>query len=124
VLLDLGEPAEAMRSYAEAAKLRPNHVTAWMNLSFAAREAGSYGRAVVALRKATALAPNDAEAWARLGEVLIELHRATEKRQFLLDALDAWRESVKLDPAQGELREKLRRYESAAASQPTTRAAP
>lgn len=124
VLLDLGESAEAMRAYAEAAKLRPNQVTAWMNLASAAREAGSYGRAVVALQRATQLAPNDADAWARLGEVLIELHRATDRRQFLLDAISAWRESVKLEPAQEELREKLRLYEAATASRPTTHRAP
>ncbi len=124
VLLDLGESAEAMRAYLEAAKLRPKQVTAWMNVAFAAREAGSYGHAVVALRRATGLAPNDADAWARLGEVLIELHRATEKRQFLLDAIGAWRESLKLDAAQGELREKLRRYESAVTPGATTSPAP
>jgi len=120
VLLDLGRAEEAMGAYAEAAKLSPNEVAAWVNLASAAERAGSYGRAVVALQKAARLAPEDADVHARLGNVLIELHRATNRRVFLLDAVAAWRESVRLDPTQQALREKLRRYEPLAATRPAT----
>jgi tetratricopeptide (TPR) repeat protein len=120
VLLDLGKRDEAMLAYAEAAKLRPKEVGAWLNLAAAARAAGSYGRAVLALQRATQLAPEDADVWARLGETLIELHRATDKPEPLAEAVEAWRRSLQLDADQTELRRNLRIYESVLPTQPAS----
>jgi len=118
VLLDLRRPAEAMAAYAETAKLRPMEVGAWLNVSEAARQAGSLGRAATALRKATKLAPLDADVWLRLGDVLMAMHRATDKRSLLTDAVTAWRQSLELDSSQRELREKLEAYESIVTTAP------
>jgi len=119
VLLLLGRPEEAMAAYAEAAKLQPMNVSEWLNLATAAHAAGSYGRAVVATRRATELAPRDAFIWRRLGDLLLDLHRATGQEESLAEAVDAWRKSLQCDPAQQDLRDLVATYESAVAKPPS-----
>jgi len=113
VCMDLGDPAAAMSAYAEAAKLRPKQVGSWENLAVAAEQAGSFGRAIVATRRALALAPGDGRLWARLGRLKLELHRRTGRRRFLTEAIDAWRKSLQLDPDQKDIRDWLATYERA-----------
>ena len=113
VLLDLDDPAGAMAAYAEAAKLRPMEVGAWLNLAAASRAAGSYGRAVVAIQRAEKLAPANALVFRRKGELMIELHRATSERKFVVEAVAAWRKSLRLDPTQQDVRDLLATYEAA-----------
>ncbi len=120
VYMDLDKPAEAMDCFAEAAKLKPKEVAGWLNLAAAARRAGSYGRALVALSRAEKLAPEDALVQYRRGELLLELHRTTEKPELLTQAITAWRRSLKLDPSQTELSDKLARL-GAPTTTPTTR---
>ena len=110
VLMDLGDQQGAMLAYAEAAKLRPKSVTGWLNLATAAEAAGSYGRAIVATKRAAKLSPNDAAIWARVGELYLALHRATGKDRFLTEAVAAWRQSLKVDPAQPQLRNYVETY--------------
>ncbi len=122
--MDLGKPVEAMDCFAEATKLKPDEVASWLNLATAARQAGSYGRAMVAIHRAEDLAPQDGLVQYRRGELLLELHRTTEKPELLADAISAWRKSLKLDPTQTELRDKLARLvgpETAPATGPATK---
>ncbi|MCP4377875.1 MAG: tetratricopeptide repeat protein [bacterium] len=111
VLADLGDTAGALKAYTEAASLSPNDLVAWLNLAVAARGHGSYGYAVTATRKAVALSPLNSEIHLRLGNLLLELHRATGEERFLREAVDAWRQSVKIDPSQTSLRQRVRIYE-------------
>jgi tetratricopeptide (TPR) repeat protein len=119
----LSDHQRAMTAYAEAAKLRPDDLGAWLNLSAAAQSAGSYGRAIFAAKQAAALAPMEPALWNRLGEIWLELHRATNRPDCLKEALEAWRVSVRLKPDQPEISRLLRVYEPAA-SAPTTGASP
>jgi cytochrome c-type biogenesis protein CcmH/NrfG len=116
----MGQAEPAMKAFAEAAKLQPESVQAWLNLATAATAVGSYGRAMVALERARRLAPQDAMVWLRQGEALMDLHRATQKPEYLNRAVDAWYQSLKLDPDQPELFEKVRVL--VATTQPALRA--
>ena len=111
VLTDLGDIAGAAKAYGEAARLDPNEPSSWSNLAVAARATGSLGRAAVAARRAAKLSPDDPSVWALAGQVLLDLHRATNDRDLLAEAVEAWRRSVALDPNQPALREHLRMYE-------------
>ena len=111
VLTDLGDLHGAMLCYAEAAKLKGDCVHSWLNLSLAAEAAGSFGRAVVAAKRAAKLDPDNAEIFARLGELHLTLHRATGKERFLTEAIHAWRWSLALDPSQKQIRNFLETYE-------------
>ena len=110
VLSDLDDRKGALEAYKEAASLTPNEVAGWLNLAAAARAQGSYGYAVTATRKAIKLSPFNAEIHLRLGNVLLELHRATLEDRFLEDAVAAWRESLKIDPSQTALRRRVDIY--------------
>ncbi len=112
VSMKLSDFDGAMAAYAEAAKLQPRNVGAWLNLATASRAAGSYGRAVIAVRRAAGLAPKDAVVWNRLGELLIELHRETGQREFVVYAIDAWRKSLGCDAEQDDVRKLLETYEA------------
>ena len=110
VLIDLGDTKGAMSAYAEAARLKPGDVAAWLNLAAAARAEGSYGYAVTATRKAAELSPFNAEIHLRLGNLLLELHRKTGRRRFLDEAVRAWRKSLKADPSRTALRRRVETY--------------
>jgi len=129
VYLDLGDVEAAMAHYAEAAKLRPREVGGWINLAAASRAAGFLGRAHVAMQRAVDLAPEDADLWRQLGQLQLDLHRSTGRRELLDRACASWRKSLALDPNQPELRDWLKTYRSSAptsrdsngAGQPATR---
>ncbi len=111
VLTDLGDRQGAMQAYAQAAKLRPKEVSAWANFAAAAQGAGSYGRALAAIRNALNLAPLNADLWAQQGEIQLDLHRRTGEGKFLQAAIASWRKGLQLDPARTEIREWLRTYD-------------
>ena len=121
VLTDLKLVSEAMEAYAQAVKLLPRDAACWYNLAVSARLAGSYGRAVMAVRNALEFAPEAPAAWALLGDLLFELHRATNRRQFLLEAVSAWRESYSLDPTQERIGKLLKTYDPARTPKATSR---
>ena len=110
VLMDLEKPDEAMKAFAQAARLQPKQAGAWLNYAAAAAEAGSGGKALAALEKAIKLAPLDAEAWSMQGDVLLELYRSKNEREFLDRAVRAWKKSLEIDPSQDNLRELLKTY--------------
>jgi len=118
VSMKLGDFEQAMAAYAEAAKRQPRNVSAWLNLATAARAAGSYGRAVIAVRRAAGLAPKDAVVWNRLGELMIELHRQSGRREFVVEAVHAWRKSLACDAEQDDVKELLETYEAALKKMP------
>jgi len=121
VLMDLDDRPGALKAYTEAARLTPKDVAAWLNLAVAARAHGSYGYAVTATRKAAELSPFNAEIHLRLGNLLLELHRATEEDRFLREAVAAWRNSVKIDPSQSDLQRRVKVYSrKAPATRPTS----
>ena len=118
VLNDLNDTKGALEAYKEAARLTPDDVGAWLNLGAAARAHGSYGYAVTATRNAAKLSPFNAEIHLRLGNLLLELHRATREDRFLTEAVDAWRNSLKIAPSQTNLQ---RRVDIYSRKTPTTR---
>ena len=120
VYLDLGEAEAAMVHYGEAAKLRPKEVGGWVNLAAASQAAGSLGRAHVAMQRAVHLAPEDADLWRELGNLQLDLHRSTGRRELLDQACASWQRSLALDGDQGELQDWLATYRPAG---PTTRPA-
>ncbi len=110
VLVDLDDTKGALKAFKEAASLTPKDVAAWLNLAATARADGSYGYAVTATEKAAELSPFNAEIHLRLGNVLLELHRATGEKRFLTKAVDAWRNSLKIDPSQSVLQQRVKFY--------------
>jgi len=118
IYMDLRRPGDAMDSLATAVKLDANSAVTWINFAAASKAAGSYGRALAAIDKAAKLAPEDALVHRRRGELLLELHRATEKPELLSRAVAAWKKSLAIEPGQEGLAEKVRRLEPAAATQP------
>ena len=111
VLMDLNDFEGAMAAYSEATKLEPKVVTGWVNFAAAARSAGSYGTALVAIERAAGLAPKDPMIPKRKGELLLELHRRTGQRKLLIQAVRAWQQSLELDPKQLDLRDALKAYD-------------
>jgi tetratricopeptide (TPR) repeat protein len=107
VCIDLGQYESAMHACSRAARLDPNSVFAWRNMAVAARRAGSLGRSAIAARRAIALDGTDAEAWALLGQVYLDMHRRTQRDELLNQAVAAWRRSMEFDPNQPALREYL-----------------
>jgi tetratricopeptide (TPR) repeat protein len=124
VLFDLDDTKGSLEAYTEAARLTPKDVAAWLNLAASARAAGSYGYAVTATRKAAALSPFNAEIHLRLGNVLLELHRATHEERFLTEAVAAWRNSLKVDPSQSDLQRRVDVYGRTDPKTPPTKATP
>jgi|GEM_PF-1382784 len=118
VLVDTGDGKGALAAYAEATKLEPGNVTAWLDFSAVARATGSLGRALLAGRKAVELVPQNANAHARLAEVLLELHRSTKDQNFADEAVAELRRSLELDPNQPRVSQLLKIYEPIAASRP------
>jgi tetratricopeptide (TPR) repeat protein len=118
LLLDQGEAQEAMGELGQAAKLNPDDPSAWLNYSAAAQAAGSLGLAIVAANKAAKLAPAGAADMARLGCLYIELYEHTGRDNLRTQALDAWRQSIKLDPDQDMVPKMIRQYDKPAPSQP------
>ena len=109
ILMDLGEPAAALTHFRKAAALDPTDHDAQMNLAAAARAAGSYGFAVVALRQATELRPDDAAGWAELGETLLVIYQSNQARHgpMLAEAVDAWRKSLAINPDQPTIQHRV-----------------
>lgn len=110
VLMDLKNYNGAMYAFAEAVKLQPKNVSARLNMATAAKEAGSGGRALYALRKALELAPKDSEAWTMFGDISLEIYRAKRESDRIIEAVAAWKASLKLDPHQPRLRELIEIY--------------
>ncbi len=110
-LLDLGDAEAAMEEYLYVADHRRDDADAWRNLAAAAEAAGSLGRAVVALQKAMQLSPDNAEIHADMGDLKLRIHRETGEKKFLAEAVAQWRESLKLNKNQPEIRKKLETYE-------------
>ena len=104
VLLELGQPREAMAAYGVAAKLVGDDPVIWRGFAAAARAAGEFQQAALAARCTAQLVPRDATAWRLLGDVLLDLHRSTGDERYLSQAVDAWRRSLALDGTQADLR--------------------
>ena len=112
ILMDLGEPAAALDHFRQAAALDPADHEVRMNLAAAARAAGSYGFAVVALRQATELRPDDPAGWAELGETLLVIYQSNQARHgpMLAEAVAAWRKSLAIDPDQPTIQHRVGTY--------------
>lgn len=112
-LADLDDPTSAMDAFAQSIKLQDDDSVTWLNLASSAHAAGSLGRAIVAARRAAKIAPSNPEIWAKLGDMMLELHRGTNNREHLAEALIAWKKSLAIDPDQPKLLEYIRTYERA-----------
>jgi tetratricopeptide (TPR) repeat protein len=113
VLYELGEASESADAYSEAAKLDSDNPAAWLNYASAARVAGQFGHAMVAARRAMKLAPREPVIWAKIGDLMLDLHRQTGKNEYLTEAIKAWKISLALNPKQPRLSEYLTTYEKA-----------
>ncbi len=107
VLLTLGNAREAMTAYATAAELVGDDAKLWCGLATAAWAAGRPHEAATAARRAVELADQDPVAWRLLGDVLLDLHRATGDKEYLAGATAAWRQSLALDGSQADLQRAL-----------------
>ena len=110
VLLQLQQPQAALPYLRRASALAPDDLVTVLHLAAAAKLTGSYGWAATALKRATQLAPANAEVWADLGGVLLRIHRNAGRRKFLDEAIAAWERSLEIDPDQPLLREHLATY--------------
>lgn len=113
VLYELGEASQSMDAYSEAAKLDADSPAAWLNYASSARVAGQFGHAMVAARRAMKLAPREPVIWAKIGDLMLDLHRQTGKSEYLTEAIKAWKMSLTLNPKQPRLSEYLATYDKA-----------
>jgi tetratricopeptide (TPR) repeat protein len=91
-------------------KAEPKNASAWTLLTRARMSAGQYAKAVEAGERATALAPNDAQAFLWLGNALgnrIGEVGMLSKMTLAPDLRDAFERAVKLDPSLVEARNAL-----------------
>ncbi|MFB3890503.1 MAG: tetratricopeptide repeat protein [Phycisphaerae bacterium] len=112
ILLDLQEPKQAVEAFVRATKLAPDDPSAWVNLSAARRANGELGLAAAAIRQAIALAPASEDGYERLGGIMLDMYRASQRRQLLADALAAWRKSLEINPNQPALQRQVAQYEA------------
>ncbi len=117
-LLDLGENESALEEYLYVADHRRDDADAWRNVAVAAEAAGSLGRAVVSLQKAIEIRPNSATIYADMGDLKLRMHRETGEKKFLVEAVAAWRESLRLNKDQPEIRKKLETYGKIVSGEP------
>jgi predicted O-linked N-acetylglucosamine transferase (SPINDLY family) len=116
LLKDVGQLAEADRSYSKAISLNPNFAEAYFNNGNVLRELARTQEAINCYQKAVALKPNYVEAFSNLGSSLEELMQVEK-------ALHAYKEAIRLKPDYAEAHsnfgnalQKLERYEEALAS--------
>ncbi|HPS52995.1 MAG TPA: tetratricopeptide repeat protein [Phycisphaerae bacterium] len=119
ISVDMGEPAAAMDAYSQAARLSPADPTVWKNFAITARQAGSGGRAVFAYKKALELEPENSTLWKDLGNVFLEVYRVKKDRDLITQAVGAWKESIKLNPNQDDVKKLLEIYDTAPTSAST-----
>ena len=111
VLMDLENYPEAMHVFARAAGLAPTEAIRWKNFAASALAAGSAGRALVALDRAEKLSPKDPDIFLQRGNVHLAIYRERKGKEHLSLAVRAWRQSLKLNPEQEELRDKTKIYQ-------------
>lgn len=87
----LRRPAEALLSYEEAVRLKPDYAAAYSNMGITLVELGRWDDALRAYRAAIDAKPQYADAHYNLGVALLDLRHWEE-------ALDAFREAVRLNP--------------------------
>jgi tetratricopeptide (TPR) repeat protein len=110
VEMQLNHPQAAVEAYAQASQLLPKEVSIYLNLSTAAEATGSYGLALTALKNARQVAPQDAEIYARIGQILLAMHRQTEKPELLQQAVSEWEKCLELDSTRQDIRDWLKTY--------------
>jgi len=98
--LAVGDPASAIRSFAEASRLDPDSAQRLIQWGDALMQAEQWTLAEAKLRRATELAPGDPRAWGRLGWALWQQDKAAEARTTLEKA-------VSLDPEIADVRNNL-----------------
>jgi len=103
VLGDLRDSSGALAAHAKAVRLRPRATDAWLAYAGAARTAGRYGTALMALEQARGLTPGRADILARIGTALLVMHEATGAPDLRPKALEALRQSLAIDPDQPDL---------------------
>ncbi len=62
-------------------------------------------------RRAAGLAPREAEVWARIGDVMLDIYHQSRKSEYLTEALKAWKISLDLNGRQDELRRRVEIYD-------------
>ena len=125
--MDLGQGDEALAAYSQACERKGDDATNWLNLAVAAEAAGRFGTAIAACKRACKLSPQSDDAFLRLGNVLLAAHRATNKKELLAEALEAWRQSLKLNGHQPDLVKLLDKYQQVhdlAAASPASQSQP
>lgn len=109
-LLSQGKPRKAGEAFTKAAHLR-GEAGDWLNASEAARTSGRMGTAMALARRAIQADPNSPDGYRRLGRLLLETSEAfggsigaDKKRSMQLEAMEAWRKSLQIDPSQDVVR--------------------
>ncbi len=104
VLTDLNDPSGATKAFSAAAKRQPDVAGHWANVGLAAHADGQLGRAMAAYERAVAIEASDARLWRQLGSVRLTAHRTSGDKAMLGRALEAWRESLRRDPKQPDVK--------------------
>jgi tetratricopeptide (TPR) repeat protein len=82
---------DAITSFQQAIKLKPDYIDAWNNLGWAYTESGKFPEAVGVFEQLVKLSPKDAQVWSNLGGVQARLgHEA--------DAVSAYQMAIQLKP--------------------------
>lgn len=89
-------PAKTIPELEAQLKANPSDVKAWQALGWAYFEAGRYGNAVHAYRRATELAPEQAVLWSSLGEAVV---MASENDPMPKEAVAAFETAIAKDKA-------------------------
>ena len=100
----MGKVDEANKAYESAASLDPaNAGTVWLNSGITLYRANRLADAVAPLQKATALLPNNAQAWYLLGAALVSTMDVKQEGDKQIPVLkpgtvEAYQKCVELDP--------------------------
>jgi predicted CXXCH cytochrome family protein len=95
-----GDPASAIKSFAEASRLDPTSAPRLIQWGDALTQAGQWALAESKLRRATELAPADPRGWGRLGWALWQQDKAAEAKAAITKAIG-------LDPEVADLHNNL-----------------
>jgi tetratricopeptide (TPR) repeat protein len=99
-LEELGDLHQAFQHVRRASVLELDNLDAQLSLANTARALHQFGWVVIGLQRATAIEPNDPSLWNQLGAAALTFYEAGGDPNALNDAIDAWEQSLTLDPNQ------------------------